>query len=179
VCLILKMCTPGIERVVHEEPVAEHLVIVRDRRGKAERNGIEPSALRRKIESRGVSAPDDQRQALQAEIGQLVFGDKGIEAAPLPDMAQLHIRNVVGIAPVACATDCTRSDGTYRNSASGSMNRKISHGQAIRSILGRSRVIHFIGARSLDKGASGECQLYNDAVVLSTCHRYRQLGFCS
>ena len=34
--------------------------------------------------------------------------------------------------------------GTKINSAEGSTNFLINHGQAIRSILGRSRVIHFI-----------------------------------
>src|SRR5688572_2430547 len=39
----------------------------------------------------------------------------------------------------------TSSAGTKMNSASVSMNRLISHGHAIRSILGRARVIHLIG----------------------------------
>src|SRR5439155_22821796 len=39
----------------------------------------------------------------------------------------------------------TAAGGAKRNSAAGSMNRVISHGQATRSIFGRSRVIHRIG----------------------------------
>lgn len=96
---VLQRYAPGIERVIHDEPVTEHLVIVRDRRGEAKRDGIETCALRREIEPRGVGGPNDQRQPLQARIGQLVFGDKGIEAAPLPDMTQLHTRNVIRDSP--------------------------------------------------------------------------------
>src|SRR5215472_15524065 len=46
-------------------------------------------------------------------------------------------------------------------SASASMNRRISQGQASRSIFGRSRVTHFIDA-------SGISNIYNDKVVFST-----------
>ena len=47
-------------------------------------------------------------------------------------------------APSRSATSSTCSEGTYRNSASGSMKFLISHGQAIRSVFGRSLVTHFI-----------------------------------
>src|SRR5258706_2852676 len=49
-----------------------------------------------------------------------------------------------GTAPVSLATRPTSSGDTNRNSASLSMKRSISQGHAIRSILGRSRVTHFI-----------------------------------
>src|SRR5882762_2316643 len=49
-----------------------------------------------------------------------------------------------GMAPVSRATRATSSGDTNRNSASLSMKRSISQGHAIRSILGRSRVTHFI-----------------------------------
>src|SRR2546426_10858551 len=42
----------------------------------------------------------------------------------------------------------TSSAGTNRNSASGSTNRRISHGQATRSTLAFLRVTHFIGFAS-------------------------------
>src|SRR6266704_2007718 len=45
-----------------------------------------------------------------------------------------------------CASSSTWSAGTYRISASGSMNFAISQGQAMRSVLGRARVIHFMTA---------------------------------
>src|SRR5437868_4208711 len=51
-----------------------------------------------------------------------------------------------GVAPSRSATACTWSAGTYRNSASGSTNRLISHGHATRSTFGRSRVTHFISS---------------------------------
>src|SRR6266478_4841237 len=49
-----------------------------------------------------------------------------------------------GMAPVSRATRATSPGATNRNSASLSMKRSISQGHAIRSILGRSRVTHFI-----------------------------------
>src|SRR5215210_5721804 len=48
-----------------------------------------------------------------------------------------------GVAPSRSATATTWSPRTYKNSASGSTNRLISHGQATRSTFGRSRVTHF------------------------------------
>src|SRR5215216_2632142 len=50
------------------------------------------------------------------------------------------------VAPWRSATAVTWSAGTYRNSASGSTNRLMSHGHAIRSTFGRSRVTHFISS---------------------------------
>ena len=49
-----------------------------------------------------------------------------------------------GIAPVSAATRCTASADTNKNSGASSMKRATSQGQAMRSILGRSRVTHFI-----------------------------------
>src|SRR5215203_5221762 len=56
------------------------------------------------------------------------------------------------MAPVSPATSSTRSGGTNRNSGASSTNRAISHGQAMRSMTGRSRVTHFI---SLSPGWPG------------------------
>src|SRR6266404_6151883 len=53
-----------------------------------------------------------------------------------------------GTAPISRATRDTSSGDTNRNSASLSMKRSISQGHAIRSILGRSRVTHFIPTSS-------------------------------
>src|SRR5262245_13760323 len=50
-----------------------------------------------------------------------------------------------GAAPSRSAVAITSSAGTNRNSASGSMNRRISQGQATRSTLASPRVTHFIG----------------------------------
>src|SRR3990170_7165588 len=49
------------------------------------------------------------------------------------------------MASSRAATASTSAGGTNRNSGLASMNRAISHGQAIRSIFGRSRVTHFMG----------------------------------
>src|SRR5262249_14933902 len=48
------------------------------------------------------------------------------------------------MAPSRLATSITLSSGTNRNSACGSMNLRMSHGQATRSTFTRSRVIHFM-----------------------------------
>src|SRR5262245_21150916 len=49
-----------------------------------------------------------------------------------------------GIAPSSCALASTWFAGAKMNSACGSMNFLMSHGQATRSTFTRSRVIHFI-----------------------------------
>src|SRR3990170_8181072 len=48
------------------------------------------------------------------------------------------------MASSRAATASTSAGGTNRNSGLASMNRAISHGQAMRSIFGRSRVTHFM-----------------------------------
>src|SRR5512133_1961697 len=48
-----------------------------------------------------------------------------------------------GVAPMSAAILRPSESATYRNSASESMNFLISQGNAIRSILGRLREIHF------------------------------------
>src|SRR3990172_1666466 len=50
------------------------------------------------------------------------------------------------MASSRAATASTSAGGTNRNSGLASMNRAISHGQAMRSIFGRSRVTHFMGS---------------------------------
>src|SRR5437588_7138969 len=49
-----------------------------------------------------------------------------------------------GVAPSRSATDNTWSFGAYKNWALGSTKRMISHGHAMRSTFGRSRVTHFM-----------------------------------
>src|SRR5438552_9720064 len=51
-----------------------------------------------------------------------------------------------GSAPCSRATRETSPSSTYRNSAPGSMSRRISHGHAIRSTAAFFRVTHFISA---------------------------------
>src|SRR3954469_1354631 len=54
------------------------------------------------------------------------------------------------MVPVSWAMRCTSLAGTYRNSGSWSIKRAMSQGQAIRSILGRSRVTHFMALSPLE-----------------------------
>src|SRR5579859_5449512 len=59
------------------------------------------------------------------------------------------------VAPSCSAYSRTSSRGTYTICASGSMNLRISHGQAMRSVLGCSRVTHFMAFGSSIKQAHG------------------------
>src|SRR5689334_10082608 len=60
-----------------------------------------------------------------------------------------------GIACSRCATAMTWSTGTNRNTASGSTNFLMSHGQTTRSTLTRSRVIHFMSCPLVRSRAYG------------------------
>ena len=108
---------PGVERVVDEHAVLEHFVAILVKARQAERDREQPGGLRREIETVRICAAHDDRELPQCRIFlQAEEFQEGIEAAFLAGV------------------------GTYRNSASGSMKRRISHGQAMRSIFGRSRV---------------------------------------
>src|SRR6478752_2938882 len=58
------------------------------------------------------------------------------------------------LAPSRAAYASTSSRGTYTISASGSMNVRISQGQAIRSVLGCSRVTHLMASVLHQAGSS-------------------------
>src|SRR2546427_6462496 len=60
----------------------------------------------------------------------------------------------------------TTVGGAKRNSAAGSMNRVISHGQATRSIFGCSRVIHRIEAS--DQAGGAKQVDYNKCIIQHT-----------
>jgi hypothetical protein len=50
---------PGVERVVHHQAVAQHLVVVGKDVRQAERDRIQAGRLRRQVQPRGVGAPHD------------------------------------------------------------------------------------------------------------------------
>ena len=86
--------------------------------------------------------------------------DHGVEGAGLAAMAPEHVLDVEGAAPNRPPRPATSAGATNRNTASGSTKRRISQGQAMRSILGRARVTQTVRPRlsrggSLAAGTSG------------------------
>src|SRR5215469_16465304 len=74
-----------------------------------------------------------------------------------------------GIASCSFACSSNAFSSTNRNSACGSTNRRISHGQATRSTLMSFRVIHFI----FTSRSPGVCELDDEAVFVVLRRIYR------
>src|SRR5215469_10128729 len=74
-----------------------------------------------------------------------------------------------GIASCSFACSSNAFSSTNRNSACGSTNRRISHGQATRSTLMSFRVIHFI----FTSRSPGICELDDEAVLVILRRIYR------
>jgi len=89
VCLVLQSGAPGVEGVVHDEPVTQHLVVVSYGRGEAERNGIEACGLRGQVEPRRVARARWWPTATK-RVFELILLEEGVEAAELADMGQLN-----------------------------------------------------------------------------------------
>ena len=120
-----------------------------------------PGASRRQVEAGGVGAAHDRRQA-QERLG-------GEARTPRPwcrrcrsrrDGSRTRPRCRRASAPNRSATPATSDGATNRNTAAGSTKRRISQGQAMRSILGRARVTQTVRPRlsrggSLASGTSG------------------------
>src|SRR5215217_1747912 len=94
--LTSKLTAPAVERVVEDEAVPQHLVVVVEARAQAERDGEQPRRLRCQVEPLGVRTPNDPGELVKRRIIQPVLGKEGIEAAPLADMRELDFRHVVG-----------------------------------------------------------------------------------
>ena len=110
-----------------------------------QRDRVQACRLRRQIEPRCVGPAHDAGELLQGRVVQAIFRQEGVEAAQLADMAHLDPGDVIRRGAGLLRRPASRSAaGTYRNSASRSMKRWISQGQAMRSIFGRSRVTHFM-----------------------------------
>src|ERR1043166_2745870 len=85
---------PGIERVVDQESGRQLRVIVAIHPGEAERDGLQPGRLRRKLEMRGVGAPDDDGHLLQCGVVEPVLLEEGVEAALGPVVGELDALDV-------------------------------------------------------------------------------------
>ena len=150
--LALARPTPGIERVVHHQPVPSISWSSAKAGRQAQRDRQEARGLRREVGPAGIGAAHDGRELVTraGSWSSAVFGDEGVEAAQLADMGELDIGHVVGRGAVALG-DLHRPAPAARTEipASRSMNRATSQGQAMRSIFGRSRVTHFMASSPL------------------------------
>ncbi len=121
----------------------------------ANRHGQQPGGLRRQVVLVGVGPADHGRQAVQRGRVQGEVIEDGIERAVVAAMGQRDALDVKGTASKRSATAATSPGATNRNRAAGSMKRRISQGQAMRSILGRCRVTQEAASRAGRRRASG------------------------
>jgi hypothetical protein len=89
------LLAPGVERVVHHHALLQHLVVVLEIARQPERDRREAGGLRREIEPRRVGAAHDDREVRERRIAQAVVLEKGIEAAELAVVREVHVGNVV------------------------------------------------------------------------------------
>ena len=107
--LRLEIATPPVECVIDHHAVTQHLVVIREIGGKAERNSEQTTALRREIVPRCVSPAYYDRKTLQGRVVELILRQKSIEGAQLADVAQFRAGDIVRNGP---CLDRTLSDGT-------------------------------------------------------------------
>src|ERR1051326_6195956 len=95
VSFALKSGAPGIQGVIEDNPMAQHLVVVFEDVGEPKGDGVEAGRLRGEVETRGVRPPYNLGEVLQGWIVQRVLGEEGIEAAQLTDMAEFDAGDVI------------------------------------------------------------------------------------
>src|SRR5438445_6614102 len=88
---------PGIERVIDDEAVLQHFVVVRRQVSQAHGDREQPSGLRGEVMAVGVGAAHDFGDCNDGGIaGQIVSGDECVKAAALADMREFHARHIIG-----------------------------------------------------------------------------------
>ena len=109
---------------------------------------MQAGRLRREVGPRGVGAAHDQREARQRGLAlQPEQLEHGVERAALAFVADLDALDVERHARRSRARPPAPAEDRRRECAPrASMKRRISHGQATRSIFGRRRVTHRLGA---------------------------------
>ena len=133
----------GVQRVVHRELPAHVFEIVRAGTPEAIRNRLQTNPFGRPVLSWGIRRSNDPREFHERRIIiQPVALNYRIEGTVFPVVPERSSRNVENRSvsdsrPIGVL-------GKKANSASGSTNRLISHGQAIRSTFAFSRVTHLI-----------------------------------
>lgn len=78
---VLAALAPGIERVIDDEPMTEHLVVIEKSGGEAEGDGVEPGRLRCQVESGGIRAAHNHGEAPERLVPEIVFLEERIETA--------------------------------------------------------------------------------------------------
>src|SRR5207302_7534532 len=148
----------GVERVVDGQLSSQILVVVADDLAEARGDRVEPPRLAGQLARARVGTPDDLGERVERGVVEPVDGEERVEGAAVAVVPELDAGHVVGPGASRRATSRTWSAGTNRNVGSGSMNRRMSHGQAIRSTRAFSRVTHFIAAPSLSRpsGRTGQ-----------------------
>ncbi|GCC47213.1 hypothetical protein chiPu_0031396, partial [Chiloscyllium punctatum] len=92
----LQRAAPGVERVVDDHAVLQHLVVIGEVGGEAERDREQAAALRAQIVPRRVGAPDNRRQMVERRILDLVDAQNGIERAAFALVREFHAIDIVG-----------------------------------------------------------------------------------
>src|SRR5262245_52284608 len=87
-----------VERVIDGELFLQLLVVTDAQLLEATSNGIEPARFGGQILVRRVSAPHDERHAIQGRVGpqQSILVHQRIEAAQRPLMTEFHVWDIVG-----------------------------------------------------------------------------------
>src|SRR5438309_122375 len=108
---------------------------------------MQAGGFRREIVPRGVRAAHDDRQLIQRRVLETEMADEAVERAEFAFMRErLGARNVVRRRAGLLGDGEDLFGWHVEKSALGSMKRRMNHGQAMRSILGRSRVTHFMSS---------------------------------
>ena len=135
------VAAPAIERIVERHPGFELLEIVGIHARQAERRREQAGRFGRRDRGgryrRRARSPRAARARASARPNSSIITSK-VQGSPrwlqnTPSMSN-------GAPPNCSATPSTSDGATNRNSAAGSTKRRISHGQAMRSIFGRARV---------------------------------------
>jgi len=139
---------PGVERLVQRQAVLQQLVIVSVESRQTERHRAKPRRLGRELEPPGIGPAHDRRKPRKRRLAQLVFLQERVETAERADMSELDAIDVVRnrtrracdrVNPVG-----TNVDGLRRFIDEARDEPRARQTVDLGSILGRSRVTHFI-----------------------------------
>src|SRR5215213_3785856 len=87
---------PGVERVVHDNSMLQHFVVIGKVGGKTVRNRKQAVALRRQVRTRRVGAAHDRGQMIEGSVFNTVGADDGVERATVADMSEFDTLDVIG-----------------------------------------------------------------------------------
>ena len=141
---VSRVAAPAIEGVVQQYPGFELLQVIRIHAGKSKRGREQPGSFG-ESSRRAVSAP--RTMVARRRRGEVPNPNSPTMVSKVqvsPRWLQKTFSMSNGAPPKRSATSMTSDGATNRNRAQGSMKRRISQGQAIRSIFGRARVTHTV-----------------------------------